>query len=179
MELYNLSPAAGSTKEAFRKGRGHGSGNGKTGGRGHKGQKAAAAAVSASVSKAATPVNSYTTAVTMCDILKNDMKVPETSDKPVVLNGYRKGAAPTDAGATTTGQMFADAGTALNYYAVDGYKYENIPFFMESMVGVSREQETRKQMLHMEEFPEMSDIYTMMIKEEFCRKQISQAVERL
>ena len=38
MELYNLSPAAGSTKEAFRKGRGHGSGNGKTGGRGHKGQ---------------------------------------------------------------------------------------------------------------------------------------------
>ena len=36
MELYNLSPAAGSTKEAFRKGRGHGSGNGKTGGRGHK-----------------------------------------------------------------------------------------------------------------------------------------------
>ena len=31
MELYNLSPAAGSTKEAFRKGRGHGSGNGKTG----------------------------------------------------------------------------------------------------------------------------------------------------
>ena len=32
MELYNLSPAAGSTKEAFRKGRGHGSGNGKTGG---------------------------------------------------------------------------------------------------------------------------------------------------
>ena len=32
MELYNLSPAAGSTKEAFRKGRGHGSGNGKTAG---------------------------------------------------------------------------------------------------------------------------------------------------
>lgn len=72
------------------------------------------------------PVNSYTTAVTMCDILKNDMKVPETSDKPVVLNGYRKGAAPTDAGATTTGQMFADAGTALNYYAVDGYKYVDV-----------------------------------------------------
>lgn len=72
------------------------------------------------------PVNSYTTAVTMCDILKNDMEVPETSDKLVVLNGYRKGAAPTDAGATTTGQMFADAGTALNYYAVDGYKYVDV-----------------------------------------------------
>ena len=51
--------------------------------------------------------------------------------------------------------------------------------FMESMVGVSREQETRKQMLHMEEFPEMSDIYKMMIKEEFCRKQISQAVREI
>ena len=40
MNLHELSPAPGSTKEAFRKGRGHGSGNGKTGGRGHKGQKA-------------------------------------------------------------------------------------------------------------------------------------------
>lgn len=50
---------------------------------------------------------------------------------------------------------------------VTGSVYENIPFFMESMVGVSREQETKKQMLHMEEFPEMSDIYKMMIKEEF------------
>lgn len=50
---------------------------------------------------------------------------------------------------------------------VAGAVYENIPFFLESMVGVSREQETRKQMLHMEEFPEMSDIYKMMIKEEF------------
>ena len=40
MKLHELSPAAGSTKEAYRKGRGAGSGNGKTGGRGHKGQKA-------------------------------------------------------------------------------------------------------------------------------------------
>ena len=53
---------------------------------------------------------------------------------------------------------------------VAGAVYENIPFFMESMVGVSREQETRKQMLHMEEFPEMSDIYKMMIKEEILQK---------
>ena len=69
------------------------------------------------------PVNSYTTAVTMCDILKNDMKVPETSAKEVVLNGYRKGVDPTATGATTTGLMFTDADTALNYYAVDGFKY--------------------------------------------------------
>ena len=40
MKLNELSPAAGSVKEAYRKGRGAGSGNGKTGGRGHKGQKA-------------------------------------------------------------------------------------------------------------------------------------------
>ena len=40
MNLENLSPAAGSTHVAKRKGRGHGTGNGKTAGRGHKGQKA-------------------------------------------------------------------------------------------------------------------------------------------
>ena len=39
MKLNELSPAAGSTKEAYRKGRGSGSGNGKTAGRGQKGQK--------------------------------------------------------------------------------------------------------------------------------------------
>jgi large subunit ribosomal protein L15 len=38
MNLHELSPAAGSTKKPYRKGRGAGSGNGKTGGRGHKGQ---------------------------------------------------------------------------------------------------------------------------------------------
>ena len=40
MKLSELSPAAGSTQIAKRKGRGHGTGNGKTAGRGHKGQKA-------------------------------------------------------------------------------------------------------------------------------------------
>ena len=40
MKLHNLSPAEGSTKENFRKGRGAGSGNGKTAGKGHKGQNA-------------------------------------------------------------------------------------------------------------------------------------------
>ena len=37
MELSKLSPVAGSTQVGKRKGRGHGSGNGKTAGRGHKG----------------------------------------------------------------------------------------------------------------------------------------------
>jgi len=40
MKLHELSPAEGSTKEAWRKGRGPGSGNGKTAGKGHKGQNA-------------------------------------------------------------------------------------------------------------------------------------------
>ncbi len=40
MKLHELSPAAGSNKSAKRKGRGHASGNGKTAGYGHKGQKA-------------------------------------------------------------------------------------------------------------------------------------------
>ncbi len=40
MKLHELSPAAGSTKANFRKGRGEGSGNGKTAGKGHKGQNA-------------------------------------------------------------------------------------------------------------------------------------------
>ena len=42
MKMHELSPAFGSTKEAKRIGRGHGSGNGKTAGKGHKGQKARA-----------------------------------------------------------------------------------------------------------------------------------------
>ena len=40
MKLHELSPAEGSVKESYRKGRGPGSGNGKTAGRGHKGQNA-------------------------------------------------------------------------------------------------------------------------------------------
>ena len=40
MDLSNLRPAKGSKHNNFRKGRGHGSGNGKTAGKGHKGQKA-------------------------------------------------------------------------------------------------------------------------------------------
>ena len=41
MDLSNLRPAEGSKQsDNFRRGRGHGSGNGKTAGKGHKGQKA-------------------------------------------------------------------------------------------------------------------------------------------
>ena len=40
MDLSNLKPADGSVQNRYRKGRGHASGNGKTAGYGHKGQKA-------------------------------------------------------------------------------------------------------------------------------------------
>ena len=40
MKLHELAPAEGSVKEVYRKGRGAGSGNGKTAGKGHKGQNA-------------------------------------------------------------------------------------------------------------------------------------------
>lgn len=40
MKLHELSPADGSAEKAWRKGRGTGSGNGKTAGKGHKGQNA-------------------------------------------------------------------------------------------------------------------------------------------
>ncbi len=42
MKLHELSPASGSVRDVKRIGRGHGSGNGKTAGKGHKGQKARA-----------------------------------------------------------------------------------------------------------------------------------------
>ena len=42
MKLHELSPVEGATKAPKRIGRGHGSGNGKTAGKGHKGQKARA-----------------------------------------------------------------------------------------------------------------------------------------
>ncbi len=40
MKIHELSPAPGSSRDVKRIGRGHGSGNGKTAGKGHKGQKA-------------------------------------------------------------------------------------------------------------------------------------------
>lgn len=42
MKIHELSPAEGANHDVKRKGRGHGSGNGKTAGKGHKGQKARA-----------------------------------------------------------------------------------------------------------------------------------------
>ena len=41
------------------------------------------------------------------------------------------------------------------------------------------EKETKKQMLHMQEFPDMKDIYIMMIQNKFCNQQITKAVREV
>ena len=73
------------------------------------------------------PLNSYTTAVSACTILKNDIGIGETSKTPVALNGYYK--ADTTKG-TTASKLKVDgktvANTALNYFAVDGFKYTDV-----------------------------------------------------
>ena len=78
------------------------------------------------------PLNSYTSFVTACDILKNDIGIPETKTTAVNLNGLYKGKVTTT-GYTQTSKAsvlkvdgeFVD-NTALNYYAVDGCKYTNV-----------------------------------------------------
>lgn len=78
------------------------------------------------------PLNSYTSFVTACDILKNDIGIAETKTTAVKLNGLYKGKVTTT-GYTQTSKAsvlkvdgeFVD-NTALNYYAVDGYKYTNV-----------------------------------------------------
>ena len=70
------------------------------------------------------PLNSYTTAVSMCDILKNDLGIAENDDTAVALNGFYKG----DTSKTTEASKLLVKGekavqTALNYFAVDGRKY--------------------------------------------------------
>ena len=78
------------------------------------------------------PLNSYTSFVTACDILKNDIGIAETKTTAVKLNGLYKGKVSTnDYTATSKASVLKVDGefvdnTALNYYAVDGYKYTNV-----------------------------------------------------
>ena len=73
------------------------------------------------------PLNSYTTAVSACTILKNDMGVSETSGKTVSLNGVYKGVTTGTDATTKASELKVDGKaadyTALNYFAVDGRKY--------------------------------------------------------
>ena len=66
------------------------------------------------------PVNSYTSSVSECDILKNDMGIAENKATKVVLNGYVKG--DTTKGSVGNKYGEKEYGTALNYYAIDGFK---------------------------------------------------------
>ena len=83
------------------------------------------------------PLNSYTSFVTACDILKNDIGIAETKTTAVKLNGLYKGKVTTT-GYTQTSKAsvlkvdgeFVD-GTALNYYAVDGFKYTEKPVVLQ------------------------------------------------
>ena len=66
------------------------------------------------------PVNSYTTVVSACDILKNDLGIKETSTKTVTLDGGNKTVSVYD----TKTKDFKDTEVEkLNYIAVDGYKW--------------------------------------------------------
>ena len=86
----------------------------------------------------------------MCDILKNDMKVAETSTKAVKLNGWYKGITAADASDATSvaSELKVDgksvAYTALNYYAVDGYKYGRTAT-NEADPGVTLQHDDKKQ----------------------------------
>ena len=78
------------------------------------------------------PVNSYTKAVSACEILKNDIGIAETSTKTVELNGHVNGEIKTSTADGAWANTYATElkvddkatkGTALNYFAVDGHKF--------------------------------------------------------
>ena len=83
-----------------------------------------------------TPKAEYKTAVSACDILKNDMGIAENKTTPVAMNGHVNGIVKAEgslgAWASTVATKLVDpdtknnpnnVGTALNYFAVDGHKY--------------------------------------------------------
>ena len=67
------------------------------------------------------PAAEYKTAVSTCTILK-DLGIAETNPTVLTLNGHRADAKTLTTN-TTIGKNFTDDGTALNYFAVDGFKY--------------------------------------------------------
>ena len=68
------------------------------------------------------PLNSYTNTVSVCDILKNDMGIKETSKKEVTLDAGTKTVSVYD----TKAKDFKNTEVEkLNYIAVDGYKWQS------------------------------------------------------
>ena len=68
------------------------------------------------------PLNSYTNTVSVCDILKNDMGIKETSKKEVTLDAGTKTVSVYD---TKTKDFKNTEVEKLNYIAVDGYKWQS------------------------------------------------------
>ena len=68
------------------------------------------------------PKAEYKTAVDACTILKA-LGYAETDKTPLVLNGHKDGKIATVATESTINAGIGTNGSALNYFAVDGYKY--------------------------------------------------------
>ena len=94
MDLSNLRPAKGSVHDNFRKGRGHGSGNGKTAGKGHKGQKARSGAPRPGFEGGQMPLYRRIpkrgfTCINSKDIVGINMSVLEVFDNDTVVTVYK------------------------------------------------------------------------------------------
>ena len=86
MDLSNLHGAAGSAhSDNFRRGRGHGSGNGKTAGKGHKGQKARSGAPRPGFEGCLLYTSSETVTTTLLRSVKQDVNVTWVSAQQFVV----------------------------------------------------------------------------------------------
>lgn len=62
---------------------------------------------------------------------------------------------------------------------IAGAVYLNIPFFVESMVGISHEKGNRHKIGHIEDIPKMEDLYVMIVENPFCQKQMEKALRQI
>lgn len=61
---------------------------------------------------------------------------------------------------------------------IPGAEIFNIPLFEEEMIGISHEKGNAKTMLHhMDDVPRMEDIYAMLVKNDFCIRQMHRTME--
>lgn len=62
---------------------------------------------------------------------------------------------------------------------IAGAVYLNIPFFVESMVGISHERGNRHKIGHIENIPKMENLYVMIVENPFCQKQMEKALRQI
>lgn len=62
---------------------------------------------------------------------------------------------------------------------IAGAVYLNIPFFVESMVGISHERGNRHKIGHIENIPKMEDLYVMIVENPFCQKHMEKALRQI